>query len=357
MLNEVVIVSAIRTAIGKYGGSLRDVPAITLGKTVIESVLEKAGIAKEMVDLVVMGNCFDSANVNIARIASIKAGIPVETPAYSIAATCASAMQAIISGVQSIREGCADVIIAGGVESMSSAPYLLNTVRWGQRLRHGKVFDLLWKAMQEYPIGDGMGVTAENLAEKYGITREEQDNYALLSQQRACKAVKSGRFKEEIVPVVSFTKKDQTIFDTDEDPKPDVTLESLSKLPPVFKKEGTVTAGNACGMNDAAAAVLIMNSKKADELGVKPLCKIVGKALVGVDPAYMGIGPVPASKQALEEAGLSLNDIQLFEINEAFAAQYLSCERELELNREIVNVNGSGISLGHPVGATERGLL
>ncbi len=356
-MNEVVIAGAVRTPIGEFGGALRNVSAINLGLTVVNEVLKRSKVDKKMIDLVIMGNCFSLADTNISRIVSVKAGIPIEIPAYTIVATCGSSMQAIFSGMQSIREGSADVIIAGGIESMSTAPYLLNTARWGQRLRHGESLDLLWKTMHEHPIGGGMGVTAENLAEKYSITRKEQDKYALISQQRACKALKDGSFQQEIVPVIISSKKGEIVFDTDEYPKPNVTLEMLAKLPTVFKKDGTVTPGNACGMNDAAAAILLMSPKKAEELRIKPLCKIVSKAIVGVDPAYMGIGPVPASKKALKEAGLSIEDIELFEINEAFAAQYLTCEKILELNRDIVNVNGSGISLGHPVGATGARLV
>jgi len=236
---------------------------------------------------------------------------------------------------------------------MSNAPYILTTTRWGQRLQHGQLIDMLWKAMQEYPIGAGMGLTAENLAEKYGISREEQDKFSFLSQQRACKAVQGGRFRDEITPVSIPQKKGEAkIIDTDEHPRPDVTLEKLAKLPPAFKKDGTVTAGNSSGLNDAAAVTVLMAKERAKEMGLKPLAKILGYAIVGVDPSYMGIGPVPATQKVLRKVGLSLKDIQLIEINEAFAAQYLSCEKELGLNREIVNVNGSGIALGHPVGAT-----
>lgn len=357
-MKDIIIVGAARTPIGEFGGSLRDVSVVSLGITAINAAIERAGIDKQIVDQVIMGNCFDPADTNVTRITTVKAGIPIEVPAYTIVATCGSGMQAIISGIHSIREGDAEVIIAGGFESMSTAPYLLNSARWGQRLNHGQMVDLLWRAMHEHPIGGGMGMTAENLAEKYGITREEQDRYAFLSQQRAGKALKEGRFKEEIAPVWVPTKKGEPkVIDTDEYPKPNMTLERLAQLQPVFKKNGTVTAGNACGINDAAAAVVLMSKEKADELGSKPLCRIIGEASVGVDPAYMGIGPVPSSRKALKKAGLSLDDIELFEINEAFASQYLSCERELGLNREIVNVNGSGISLGHPVGATGTRLV
>jgi acetyl-CoA C-acetyltransferase len=357
-MKDVVIVSAARTPIGEFGGSLRSVPVVSLGVVAINAAVERAGIEKQIVEQVIMGNCFDPADTNVARITAVRAGIPIEAPAFTIVATCGSGMQAVISGMHSICQDDSDVMVAGGFESMSTAPYLLTTSRWGQRLQHGQMVDLLWRAMHEHPIGGGMGITAENLAEKYGITREEQDAYALLSQQRACKAVNEGRFKEEIAPVVIPTRKGGSeVIESDEYPKPDVTLEKLAQLQPAFKKGGTVTAGNACGINDAAAAMVLMSQEKADELNIKPLCRIVSHAVTGVDPAYMGIGPVPASNKALRRAGLSLSDIDLIEMNEAFAAQFLSCERELGLNREIVNVNGSGISLGHPVGATGTRLI
>lgn len=352
-MRDVVIVSATRTPIGDFGGSLKDVPATSLAMGVIESSIQLAGIDKMSVDQVILGNCFSPLDQNIARIASVKCGLPIETPAFTIIATCGSGMQAIICGIQAIRDGDVDVVVAGGVESMSTAPYILTTTRWGQRLQHGQVIDLLWRGMQEYPIGAGMGMTAENLAEKYGISREEQDAFSLLSHQRACKAVQEGRFKEEITPVAIPQKKGGAkIVDTDEHPIPDTALDKLAKLGGAFKKNGTVTAGNSSGINDASAAVVLMAKEKAKGLGVKPMGRILSYAIVGVDPSYMGIGPVPATQKVLRKAGLSLQQIQLMEINEAFAAQYLTCERELDLNREIVNVNGSGIALGHPVGAT-----
>jgi acetyl-CoA C-acetyltransferase len=352
-MRDVVIVSATRTPIGDFGGSLKEVSATSLAMTIIQSSLQRAGIEKKVVEQVIMGNCFEPLDQNVARIAAVKSGLPLETPGFTIVVNCASAMQAIICGTQAIHDGDVDTVITGGVESMSNAPYILTTTRWGQRLQHGQLIDMLWKAMQEYPIGAGMGLTAENLAEKYEISRKEQDEFSLLSQQRACKAVQGGRFKDEITPVSIPQKKGEAkMVDTDEHPRPDVTLEKLAKLPPAFKNDGTVTAGNSSGLNDAAAVTVLMSKGKAKEMGLKPLAKILGYAIVGVDPSYMGIGPVPATKKVLRKVGLSLKDIQLIEINEAFAAQYLSCERELGLNRDIVNVNGSGIALGHPVGAT-----
>jgi len=352
-MRDVVIVSATRTPIGDFGGSLKDASAVSLAMAVIESSLQRVGLEKKVVEQVIMGNCFEPLDQNVARIAAVKSGLPLETPAFTIVVNCASAMQAMICGTQAIRDGDVDVVIAGGVESMSNAPYILTTTRWGQRLQHGQLVDMLWRAMQEYPIGAGMGLTAENLAEKYRISREEQDRFSLLSQQRAFKAIRVGRFKDEITPVSIAQKKGEAkIVDTDEHPRPDVTLEKLAKLPSAFKKDGTVTAGNSSGLNDAAAVTVLMSKEKAREMGLNPLTKILGYAIVGVDSSYMGIGPVPATKKVLKKVGLSLKDIQLIEINEAFAAQYLSCERELGFNRDIVNVNGSGIALGHPVGAT-----
>jgi acetyl-CoA C-acetyltransferase len=352
-MKDVVIVSATRTPIGDFGGSLKDVSATSLAMAVMESSLQRTGIEKKAIEQVIMGNCFEPLDQNVARIAAVKCGLPLETPGFTIVVNCASAMQAMICGTQAIRDDDVEVVIAGGVESMSTAPYILTTTRWGQRLQHGQLIDMLWRAMQEYPIGAGMGLTAENLAEKYGISRKEQDEFSLLSQQRACKAVQGGRFRDEITSVSIPQKKGEVkVVDTDEHPRPDVTFEKLSKLPPAFKKDGTVTAGNSSGLNDAAAVTVLMSKEKAKEMGLKPLAKILGYAIVGVDPSYMGIGPVPATKKVLNKLGLSLKDIQLIEINEAFAAQYLSCERELGVNRDIVNVNGSGIALGHPVGAT-----
>jgi acetyl-CoA C-acetyltransferase len=355
---EIVIVGATRTPIGTFGGSLRDMTAIQLSQFIIESVIKRTGIKKDVVDQVIMGNCFEPIDHNIARIGLVKAGLPLETTAFHIVATCGSGMQAIISGMQSISDDNAECVISGGVESMSTAPYLLTNARWGMRLQHQLCVDMIWKSMQEHPIGGGMGMTAETLAEEYGISREEQDAFALRSQQCAGRAIKEGRFKDEISPVpIPQRKGELKMYDTDEHPKPDVTMEKLAQLPPAFKKGGTVTAGNSCGINDAAAALILMTREKAKALDMKPLGRIVSYAVVGVDPSIMGIGPVPATKKALKRAGLKLDDIDLIEINEAFAAQYLACERELGWNRDIVNVNGSGIALGHPIGCTGARLV
>ena len=357
-MSDVVIVEATRSPIGTFGGALRDVTAIQLSQFIIESVVKRSGLEKNLIDQVIMGNCFEPIDHNVARIGLVKAGLPLETTAFHIVATCGSGMQAIISGLQSINDGNAECVISGGIESMSTAPYLLQTARWGYRLQHHQAVDMIWKSMQEHPIGGGMGLTAERLAEQHSISREEQDAFALRSQQNAGRAIKEGRFRDEITPYpLPQRKGDPKMFDTDEYPKPDMTMEKLAALPAAFKEGGTVTAGNACGINDAAAAVIIMSEKRAKELGKKPLARIAGYAVAGVDPEIMGIGPVPATKKALTRAGFSLGDLQLIEINEAFAAQYLACEKLIGWDRQMVNVNGSGISLGHPVGCTGARLV
>lgn len=352
-MKDVVIAGALRTAIGDFGGALKAVSPSELAQHVMKEVMNRANVQPEWINKIIFGNCFAPLEQNIARNAAYKIGIPQEAPAFTINSTCGSSLQAIISATQAIQCGEAEVILAGGVESMSTAPYLMESARWGQRLRHAELYDLVWRGMQEYPIGVGMGLTAENLAQKYQIPREEQDAFALLSHQRAAKAIDEQKFVPEITPItIPVRKGNPIIFSSDEHVRRDTSLEQLAKLPPAFKKDGTVTAGNACGMSDACAAVVVAAEERAEQIGLRPLARILGYATVGVDPDYMGIGPVPATKEVLRKVGLSLKDIQLIEINEAFAAQYLACERELGLNREIANVNGSGISLGHPVGAT-----
>jgi acetyl-CoA C-acetyltransferase len=352
-MKEVVIVSGARTAIGDFGGTLRDVPPMDLAQHVIKEVVARAKTQPEQINKVIFGCCFGPVEQNIARNAAFRAGIPKEVPAFTINSTCGSSLQAIISAAQSIVCGESDVVLAGGVESMSNAPYIMHTARWGQRLRHLEAYDLVWRGMQEPFIGVGMGLTAENLAEKYRISRQEQDEFAVLSHQRAAKAIDEGKFKAEISRFeILQRKKASIVFDTDEHVRRDANLEMMAKLPSVFKKDGTVTAGNACGMNDAAAAVILTDPDRAKELGLKPLARIKAYHVAGVDPDFMGIGPVPAIQGALRKAKLNLSDIQRFEINEAFAAQYLACEKELGLNRSKVNVYGNGIALGHPVGAT-----
>lgn len=352
-MREVVIVSAARTAIGSFGGSLKDVSAVKLSEVVMREVINLAKIEPKIIDEVIFGCCMqDCLAPNLARVAALFAGIPKEVTAYTIHQNCASAQRSIISGVQSILVGDGDIYLCGGVESMSQVPYFLFGARWGYRLRNQNVTDGVMQGLTDPYCGLIMGQTAENLAEKYNISREEQDEIALLSHQRAVKAIEDGKFKEEIVGVEVPTKKGTIIFDTDEGPRKDTSKEKLASLKPVFKKDGTVTAGNASSLNDAAAAVIIMSEEKAKELSLQPLAYIKSWATVGVDPAYMGIGPAFAIPKALKKANLKLSDMKLIEINEAFAAQYLACERELKNNREITNVNGSGISLGHPVGCT-----
>lgn len=352
-MKEIVIAGATRTAIGDFGGALRAVPPLDLAQHVIGEVITRSNVQLEWINKVIFGCCFGPVEQNIARNAAYNAGIPKETPGFTINSTCGSSMQAVISAIQSIQCGESDLILAGGVESMSNAPYIMESARWGQRLRHAEVCDLVWKGMQEPIIGVGMGLTAENLAEKYQISRQEQDAFAVLSHQRAAKAIRDGKFVNEITPVsIPVRRGEPVVFDTDEHVRADTSLEGLAKLPAIFKKDGTVTAGNACGMNDAASAAIIVDRDKAEEWGLKPLAKIKEYHVAGVDPDFMGIGPVPAIQGALKKAKLKLSDVDRFEINEAFAAQYLACEKELGLNRDNVNVYGNGIALGHPVGAT-----
>ena len=352
-MRDVVIVSGTRTAIGDFGGNLKDVPPLDLAQHVIKEVVARAKTQPGQINKVIFGCCFGPIEQNLARNAAFRAGIPKEAPGFTINSTCGSSLQAIISATQSIACGESDVVLAGGVESMSNAPYIMHTARWGQRLRHLEAYDLVWRGMQEPPIGVGMGLTAENLAEKYRISRQEQDEFAVLSHRRAAKAIDEGKFKSEITPFpIPQRKKAPLIFERDEHVRRDVNIEMMAKLPAAFKKDGTVTAGNACGMNDAASAVILTGQDTAKELGLKPVARIKAYHVAGVDPDFMGIGPVPAIQGALKKAKLKLSDIQRFEINEAFAAQYLACEKELGLDRDKVNVYGNGISLGHPVGAT-----
>lgn len=359
-MKEIVIASAVRTPIGSFNGGLAALSAAELGSLVIKSALERAGIKGNMVDEVIMGNVLQAGlGQNIARQTSVKAGIPVEVPAYTINKVCGSGLKAVNLAAQAILAGDAEIIVAGGTESMTNAPYVLdNKARWGLRMGHGKITDVmiqdgLWCAFNDYH----MGITAENVAEKSTITREEQDQLALESQLKAVKAIETGAFKDEIVPVVIKGKKGDTIFDTDEYPKKGATLEALSSLKPAFKKDGTVTAGNASGINDGAAALVVMSADKAKELGVSPLAKILAYGSGGVDPSIMGMGPVPATRQALKKAGITLEDIDLVEANEAFAAQFLAVGKELGFIREKVNVNGGAIALGHPIGASGARIL
>ncbi|MET0959954.1 MAG: acetyl-CoA C-acetyltransferase [Psychrobacillus psychrotolerans] len=355
MTNEVVIVSAVRTAIGSFQGALKDIPATKLGAIVIEKALEKAGVSKENVDEVIMGNVLQAGlGQNPARQASIQAGLPQSVSALTINKVCGSGLKAIHLATQAIIAGDADIIVAGGMENMSQSPYLLKNARDGFRMGDQKVVDSmisdgLWCAFNDYH----MGVTAENLCDQYNITREEQDKFSARSQERAALAMEEGRFADEIVPVeIPQRKGDPVVFSQDEYPKKGSTEEKLAGLRPAFKKDGSVTAGNASGINDGAAAVVVMSKAKADELGLRPLATIVANASAGVDPSIMGIGPVEAVKKALKKSQLSLADIELIEANEAFAAQSIAVDRELSFNHDILNVNGGAIALGHPIGAS-----
>ncbi len=393
-MREVVIVSGARTAVGTFGGSLKDIPVVKLGAIVIREVLKKAGLKpttkKEVLDLapevfkgtgltelekthgqwgglskeiqvdeVIMGNVLQAGQgQNPARQATIYGGMPKETNAFTVNKLCASGMKAIALGVQAIQLGEADVVVAGGMENMSMVPYAFPLGRWGARMFNQEMVDLMvFDGLHEIFYGYHMGNTAENIAEKYGISRKEQDEMGLLSHQRARAAIKNGTFKEEIVPVVIPQKKGEPlIYDTDERPM-DTSLEKMGKLPTAFKPGGTVTAGNASGINDAAAAVLLMAKEKAAELKLEPLGAVRSFTSGAVDPAYMGLGPIPAVKKVLKKMNLSLNDFGLVELNEAFAAQAIACIRELKFDMEKTNVNGSGISLGHPIGCTGTRLI
>lgn len=361
MSKKVVIAGACRTAIGSMGGQLSTVPAAEMGAVVIKEALKRAGVAPEQVDHVYMG-CVIQAGLgqNVARQASIKAGLPIEVPAVTINVVCGSGLQCVNMAAQMIEAGDADIVVAGGMENMSMAPYAMMKGRYGYRMGNAELVDTmikdaLWDAFNDYH----MGITAENICEQWGLTREELDEFALKSQQKAEAAIKAGKFKDEIVPVeVPQRKGDPIIFDTDEHPKFGSTMEKMAKLKPAFKRDGgVVTAANASGINDSGAALVVMSREKADELGLKPLCTIKGYASAGVDPKIMGIGPVPSSQKALEKAGLKVEDMDLIEANEAFAAQSVAVGKELGFDPEKLNVNGGAIALGHPIGASGARIL
>lgn len=359
-MREVVIASAVRTAIGSFGGALKDVPAVELGATAVKEAIKRAGIKPELIDEVILGNVLQAGlGQNPARQVVIKAGLPIEIPAMTINKVCGSGLRAVTLACQMIKAGDAEVVIAGGMENMSRAPYLLNDARWGQRMGNGTLVDSmindgLWDAFNDYH----MGITAENIAAKWELTREMQDEFSVASQQKAEKAITEGRFKDEIVPVVIPQRKgDPKVFDTDEFPRFGATIEGMRKLKPSFKKEGTVTAANASGINDGAAALVIMSGDKARELGITPLVKIVSYGQSGLDPAIMGYGPFHATRKALQIANLNVEDIDLVEANEAFAAQSLAVAKDLQFDMNKVNVNGGAIALGHPIGASGARVL
>ena len=354
-MQDVVIVAATRTAIGSFQGSLAGVPAVELGAAVIKRLLEQSGLDGSEVDEVILGHVLTAgAGQNTARQAAIKAGLPHAVPALTLNKVCGSGLKALHLGAQAIRCGDADVIIAGGMENMSQAPYVMPAARTGQRMGHGKLIDTmiqdgLWDAFNDYH----MGITAENLVDKYGISREEQDAFAAASQQKAVAAIEAGRFADEITPILIPSRKGEPVsFASDEQPRAGTTAESLGKLKPAFKKDGSVTAGNASSLNDGAAAVLLMSADKAKALGLPVLARIAAYANAGVDPAIMGIGPVSATRRCLDKAGWQLADLDLIEANEAFAAQALSVGKELGWDAAKVNVNGGAIALGHPIGAS-----
>lgn len=360
MLRQAVIVSGVRTAIGSFGGTLSNVPASRLGAVVVKEAVRRAGIEVSMVDEVIMGNVIGAGQgQNIARQAAVYAGIPVEVPCMTVNKVCGSGLKAVVLAAQAIAAGDADVVVAGGTENMNMAPYLLPKARFGYRMGHAELIDSMISDGLWCIFGDThMGITAEFVAERWGITREAQDTYGALSQNRAEAAIKAGRFKEEIVPVeVPQRKGDPVVFDQDEHPRFGTTAEVLARLRPAFKKDGTVTAGNASGINDGAAALVVMSAEKAEELNIEPMARITAYASAGVAPEIMGTGPVPATRKALKKAGLGIADIDLVELNEAFAATTLADIKELGLDTSIVNVNGGAIALGHPIGASGARIL
>lgn len=358
-MREIVIASAVRTPVGKFLGSFANTSAVELGTIAVKEALKRANIKPEKVDETYFGCVIQSALLpNVARQVSVNAGIPVEKPALTINILCGSGLRAVSMAAQMIKAGDADIVVAGGTENMSMAPYTSSAMRMGARMGETKMQDTLLNdalicAFEHYH----MGVTAENIAEQWKITREEQDEFACRSQNRAEAAIKSGRFKDEIVPVTIKTKKGEIVVDTDEHPTFGTTMESLDRLKPAFKKDGTVTAGNASGINDAASAVVLMSKEKAHELGIKPMAKVLGYATHGVEPRIMGIGPIEASRKALKMANLTVEDMDLIESNEAFAAQSIAVARELKFNMDIVNVNGGAIAIGHPIGASGARIL
>ncbi len=360
-MREVVIASAARTPIGNYGGALKDSTAVALGAVAVKEAISRAGISPEMVDEVVLGCVLQAGQgQNVARQVSMAAGIPQEVPSMTINKVCGSGLRTVGLAAQMIKAGDAEIVVCGGTESMSNTPYTIPSARWGARMNDQKMVDLmvndgLWDAFNNYH----MGVTAENIVAQWGLTREEQDEFALASQLKAEAAIKAGKFKDEIVPVVIPQRKgDPIVFDTDEYPKFGASMEKMAKLNPAFKRDGgSVTAANASGINDSAAALVVMSKEKADELGITPLCTIKSYASAGVDPKIMGIGPVPATKKAMEKAGLTIEDIDLIEANEAFAAQSLAVGKDLGIDPEKLNVNGGAIALGHPIGASGARIL
>lgn len=359
-MREVVIASAVRTAIGTFGGSLKDIPAVDLGALVIKEAVNRAGIKPELVNEVVMGNVIQAGlGQNVARQSAVKAGLPIEIPAMTINMVCGSGLRSVALAAQMIKAGDCDVVVVGGMENMSRAPYALETTRWGQRMGDGKIVDTMIKdALSDAFNNYHMGVTAENIVKEWGLTREELDEFSLNSQLKAEKAIKEGKFKDEIVPVmVPQRKGEPKVFDTDEGPRFGSTIEGLARLKPCFIKDGKVTAGNSSGINDGAAAFVVMSAEKAEELGVTPLATIVSYGHKGLDPAIMGYGPFHATKAVMQSANLTVEDMDLIEANEAFAAQSIAVAKDLHFDMSKVNVNGGAVALGHPVGASGARIL
>lgn len=353
-MKQVVIVAGCRTPIGSLGGQFRTLTSLDLSIPVMQALVERAGIDPAEIEDVIWGCNYQRTykENNLARVALVKAGLPVSVPGITVHRNCTSSMSSIQMGFYQIKAGEAECIMAGGADSMSTAPHMVFDARYGKKFGHMELRDSMWDSLTNLGIGPAMGITAENVAEQLHVTREDMDSYSLLSQKRAASAIDEGKFKEEIVPVTVKSRKETTLYDTDEYPKRNVSMEKLAKLKPSFKEGGMVTAGNSSGMNDAASGVILMEEEKARGLGVPILARILSVATTGVEPEIMGIGPISASRKALRKAGLEIGDMDLFEINEAFAAQCVACQRELGIDPDKLNVNGGGISLGHPVGAT-----
>jgi len=354
MQKDIVVLSAVRTAIGTYGGALKDTPTVDLAALVVKEALARSGAKAESIEHVVMGNVVhgDPRDMYLSRYAAVKGGLPVETPAFTLNRLCGSGLQAIVSAAQQLETGHSDMAIAGGAESMSRAAYWAPSARWGARMGDAAMVDAMVGALHDPFENIHMGVTAENIAEKWGISREEQDELAVESHQRAAAAWEGNYFEGQIVPVEMKTRKGVKVFDRDEHFRADVDTAGMAKLRPVFKKDGSVTAGNASGLNDAASAMVLATAEAAEAQGLKPIARLIGYSHAGCEPEYMGIGPVPAVKKLFEQTGLSVDDFDTFEVNEAFAAQAIAVCRDLGLPADKVNPNGSGISLGHPIGAT-----
>jgi acetyl-CoA C-acetyltransferase len=351
---EVVILSGVRTAIGDYGGALKDIPPTELAAQVVREAVRRAGIDAGQVGQLVFGNVIhgEAKDMYFSRVACIKGGLPQDTTALTVNRLCGSGLQAIVSAAQSIMLGDADVAVGGGAESMSRGGYLVPSLRWGQRMNDGSVIDMMVGALTDPFDAVHMGITAENIADKWKISREQQDEFAVESHRRAINAIEKGYFKDQILPIEVKTRKGTVVFDRDEHPRADATVESLAKLRPVFKKDGTVTAGNASGINDGAAAVVLMEKEAAQKAGLKPMAQLVSYGVAGVDPRFMGIGPVPASQKALSRAGLKVEDMDVIESNEAFAVQALAVSCDLKFDPKKTNPNGGAVGLGHPIGAT-----